>query len=177
MRPRRLHNTRLLRPGRRAGWVWAILWAVALAMGVQGVSRALMQVTGAEHRHRAADELLVTVFEDGDVVEHAAHGHGHDHGGAHPEDHTDDHAHAHEDFERHIHDAHDSTVIAVGDTGSAPQAASSAPGVDTTGGMALLMPSTVRTPVPQEYPVVWGRNQATVWHSQVVSPLERPPRA
>ena len=69
MRPRHLHNTRLLRPGRRAGWVWAVLWAVALATGVQRPARAeaasAPTKSAAQASGSVADAVLAEVVVKG----------------------------------------------------------------------------------------------------------------
>jgi len=88
------------------------------------------------------------------------------------------HQHAHDTFQRHIHDLHDGTVVALGEHTQAPDAAGSAPALDAGGGTFPLAPVPgVQALAPGDGTAAWRRAEARAWRSHVVVPLERPPQA
>lgn len=92
------------------------------------------------------------------------------------------HGHTHDGFQRHVHDAHDSTVIALGDkAGSdngATGGAASATSTDAGGGtFPLPAASAAPAPAPALTLTAWLPLSAQPWRNHVSSPLERPPQA
>lgn len=88
------------------------------------------------------------------------------------------HQHAHDTFQRHIHDLHDSSVVALGEHTQAPDAAGSASALDA-GGAALPLAPMLRMQAlaPTDGTAAWRRAKAPDWRSHVIAPLERPPQA
>lgn len=86
--------------------------------------------------------------------------------------------HTHDGFQRHVHDAHDATVVALGDKAAgdpgAPNPASSA---DAGAG---VFPLPAAAPALAQAPTLsvatWHPLSAQPWHDHVSGPLERPPQ-
>lgn len=88
------------------------------------------------------------------------------------------HQHAHDTFQRHIHDPHDSSVVALGEHAQAPDAAGGAPALDAGGGTFPLAPvPSVQALAPGDGTAAWRRAASSAWRSHVIAPLERPPQA
>jgi len=87
------------------------------------------------------------------------------------------HQHAHDTFQRHIHDPHDSSVVALGDHTQAPDAAGGASALDAGGALPLAPVLSVQATTPADSTAAWRRTASNAWHSQVIAPLERPPQA
>ena len=88
------------------------------------------------------------------------------------------HQHAHDTFQRHIHDLHDSSVVALGEHTQAPDAAGSASALDAGGAPLPLAPVLrVQALAPTDGTTAWRRAEAPDWRSHVIAPLERPPQA
>ncbi|MCH8178973.1 MAG: hypothetical protein IIA02_04210 [Proteobacteria bacterium] len=105
----------------------------------------------------------------------SAQAHGHPHAPAHP--HAE--GHHHDAFQRHLHDTHDASVVALGDKAHAdagtPGQASSA---DAGSGVFPLPAAVAALPQPPvASPSAWRHLGTQPWRSHVSGPLERPPQA
>ena len=87
------------------------------------------------------------------------------------------HAHAHATFQRHHHDPHDATVIALdgADAGVGADGVSSAAAGSATLPLGLAAPWAL--PAATARPARWQRPASDRWTDAAVFPLEQPPRA
>lgn len=95
----------------------------------------------------------------------------------HTQPHSHGHTHDHDGFQRHLHDAHDATVVALGDKAGSD---TGAPATSADAG-AGVFPLPTAIPVLALAPAVsqtaWRRLGTQPWHDHVSGPLERPPQA
>ena len=163
------------------------VWGLVFALAVYGYSGVLVQVLGSLHRHAepaAAMSASVDADEEPSLLSHLVSEVQAWHEAAQARrhallPHTQAHAHHHGLFERHHHDADDSTVVALGEQ------ASSNPGADDLGSSATpgagLLPigplPSLQVPAPAQGRLPWPGSTAAGWRSAELKRAERPPHA
>lgn len=176
-----------------------LLCLLVLALLAYGQSAVLVQLLGPAHRHAGAAEraglldataALLQQVEDlrqrwherlmaqdaapGDAEAHARlheHGLAHVHAAGAPA-----HRHAHGVFERHRHDPHDDSVVALdGPAGSLADA--SAQATAGSAAMPLALAPRWQLPRPAVAQARWPAAEAARWCDAVPELSERPPRA
>lgn len=86
-------------------------------------------------------------------------------------------AHSHDGFQRHVHDAHDATVVALGEKASNDPAAPATQADAGAGTFPLPAAHAAMALTPAAHPAAWRPVTTLPWHNHVSGPLERPPQA
>lgn len=175
----------------------ALIWVLAVALPVHGLSGLLAQMLGAEHRHagavQAGDEgawnpqrWLRAVIGDGamSLVEAA---HERQRGGPMrppatqaPTAHAPKAAgqvHGHGLFERHHHDAADGSVVSLGAKQDGQDAPGGTAASDLGGAWLLPMAPAAAAWMPGDATPSWRDAAAAAWRSHASAPPDPPPRA
>ncbi|MGC4076149.1 MAG: hypothetical protein QM702_03775 [Rubrivivax sp.] len=176
-----------------------LLCLLVLALLAYGQSAVLVQLLGSAHRHAGAAErvdlldataALLQQVEDlrqrwherlmpqgaapGEAEAHARlheHGLAHVHAAGAPA-----HRHAHGVFERHRHDPHDDSVVAL-DGAAGSLADASALAAAGSAAMPLALAPQWRLPRPAASEACWPAAEAARWRDALPKLSERPPRA
>lgn len=86
-------------------------------------------------------------------------------------------AHSHDGFQRHVHDAHDASVVALGEKASNDPAAPATHADAGAGTFPLPVAHAALALTPAAAPAAWRPVTTQPWHNHVSGPLERPPQA
>lgn len=194
------HQTLMRRPRR------PVLWLLVLALVLYGHSSVIVQLLGPAHRHDAAASTSAPGWLDraaaafSDVRAWRAelrerllpgqHDHKHIDGALHIYPHVQPradsearsahdgsgHEHSHASYQRHNHDPHDATVIALdgSDGSSAADAASMAGAGSAT--LPLALAPIWAPPSMSDPQASWSDRASARWTDASVSPPEHPPR-
>lgn len=175
----------------------ALIWVLAVALPVHGLSGLLAQMLGAEHRHAAvaqADEeggwspkrWLRAVIGNGamDLIDAV---HEQQRGGPMrlpvakaPKAHAPAapaHVHTHGLFERHHHDAADGSVVSLGAKESGQDVPGGAAASDLGSPFLLPVAPAAAAWMPGDAAISWRHAAAAAWRSHASTPPEPPPRA
>jgi hypothetical protein len=183
-----------------------VIWLMALAVVVYGHSSVMVQLLGPAHRHDTAvsssvpgwldhaaaafsdvrawraelrERLLPGQHGQGhiDGAPHAhPHGHPHAEAGARSAHDGSGHEHSHASYQRHHHEPHDATVIALdgADGSSAADAASMAGAGSAT--LPLALAPRWAPPSMSDPQGSWSDRASARWTDASVFPPEHPPR-
>lgn len=179
----------------------ALIWLLVLALAAYGCSSVLVQLLGPAHRHVPDEPAAVGWLDRAGQTWHDLQawraqmharwlpqaGLGAD---PHPQrigtavaGHVSGvaaaqlHAHAHATFQRHHHDAHDPTVIALESTEAASGTDGSSPAGAGSATLPLGLAAAWALPAVPAAPAAWRPSASDRWTDAVTRPLEHPPRA
>lgn len=171
----------------------ALIWGLILALVIYGCSGVLLQMLGPMHRHadtaQAAPSLLAQRFTDltaaasqwhDRLLSQALFVHERERflPSARPpaiyEPHGGTHAHSHGPFERHHHDAADTSVVSLDSAAADSLSSASALGSAT---LPMCAPPRLVVPAPDHCAGHWLRTPSSRWRNAERTLLERPPQA
>ena len=180
-----------------------VIWMLTLALLAYGHTSVMVQLMGPVHRHDVAVPSTAQTWLDGadamfkdvrawhaEIRERLLPGqqaHPHDEGERHAHAHphadpvlqppVDAHAHAHAGYERHHHDAHDPTVMALeGPSGTSDADAASLQSAGSASLPLALAPCWAPHLLP-DAAAPWSAASAPRWTDAALCPPDQPPRA